>query len=245
MSNKPPKHSERKAARSAASRMKEGWSRKRRPAPFVPINPERHLIVTEGTKTEPLYFEAIRLRVNNRYHGQWVTMEVVGTGKHTRGLLDRAVTLAEESATGFSHVWVVLDKDSFPAEDFNSVVQGCQDLDAGGAVFHAIWSNECFELWYILHFEYLQTPLSRDDYEGKLTGYLDNLGIGRYAKNRKDMFDILEPRLKEAQRNAKRLEKMNEGKTPAESCPGTAVHQMIEHLLPYFSDEGRQNASTM
>ena len=96
MSNKPPKHSERKAARSAASRMKEGWSRKRRPAPFVPINPERHLIVTEGTKTEPLYFEAIRLRVNNRYHGQWVTMEVVGTGKHTRGLLDRAVTLAEE-----------------------------------------------------------------------------------------------------------------------------------------------------
>lgn len=233
MSNKPLKHSEEKRLTSA-SRMKQEWAYKRRTVPTVPINPERHLIVTEGSKTEPLYFEAIRKKVNDRYHGQWVTIEIFGTGDHTVGLLERAIAKAEASASGFSHVWVVYDKDSFPAEEFNEVATRCDSLDIGGACFHAIWSNECFELWYALHFEYLQTPLPRDDYSSKLSGYLGALGKGEYAKNREDMFDILEPYLASAKRNAVRLERLNEGKTPAGSAPGTKVHRLVAALEPFF-----------
>ena len=238
MSNKPKKHSEEKGVTSA-SRMKQEWAYKRRTVPNVPINPERHLIVTEGTKTEPLYFEAIRKRVNDRYHGQWVTIEIFGTGDHTLGLLERAVSKAEASVSGFSHVWIVYDKDSFPANEFNDVATRCSSLSANGVKFHAIWSNECFELWYILHFEYLQTPLPRGDYDAKVSGCLEALGKGGYTKSRDDMFDILEPYLASAKRNAGRLEKLNEGRTPADSTPGTKVHRLIDALEPFFRSDNR------
>lgn len=57
MSNKPPKHSELKKKETAAKRMRGSWGKSRAAAPSIRIRPERFLIVTEGTRTEPLYFE--------------------------------------------------------------------------------------------------------------------------------------------------------------------------------------------
>ena len=233
MSNKPAKHSDVKKTTSA-TRMKQGWARKRDTLPFIPINPQRHLIITEGTKTEPLYFKAIEKRINAKYHGQWVTIEILGSGEHTVELLERAARMADLNPSCYSHVWVVYDKDNFRADEFNNVAARCETLAAGGAKFHAIWSNECFELWYILHFEYLQTPLSRGDYDAKLSSHLVVRGRGKYEKNRDDMFVILEPNLTDAKNNAKKLEKLNAGKTPADSTPGTMVHQLISALEPFF-----------
>lgn len=233
MSNKPAKHSDAKNTTSA-TRMKQGWAHNRGMLPLIPINPQRHLIITEGTKTEPLYFKAIEKRINEKYQGKWITIEVLGTGAHTVGLLERATRMAEANPSCYSHVWVVYDKDSFLADEFNKVAKRCETLGAGGAKFHAIWSNECFELWYILHFEYLQTPLLRGDYEAKLSGHLVGCGKGIYKKNRDDMFDVLESNLVYAKNNTKKLEKLNAGKTPADSTPGTLVHQLIGALEPFF-----------
>lgn len=42
--------------------------------------------------------------------------------------------------------------------------------------------------------------------------------------------DSVSKNIKNQIANAKRLEKLNEGKSPASSTPGTKVHELIEHL---------------
>ena len=96
------------------------------------------------------------------------------------------------------------------------------------------WSNQCIELWFLLHFMFLQSDLHRNEYSPKITECLNAIGKGNYTKNRSDMFDILHPYMDDAIRNAKKLEKNNQGRTPAKSSPGTQVHKLIEILKPYL-----------
>mgnify|MGYP004685789227 CR=1 FL=1 len=125
MSNKPPKHSELKKKETTAKRMRGSWGKPRTVAPSIRIRPERFLIVTEGTRTEPLYFEGFRRRINAAFRGEYVTLRVYGVGANTVSLFDQAKRIAEANPDGFTQVWIVYDKDSFPAHDFNVVVDLC------------------------------------------------------------------------------------------------------------------------
>lgn len=235
MSNKPPKHSEVKKKESTAKRMRASWGKPRAAAPSIKIRPERYLIVTEGTKTEPYYFESFRKRINAGYHGEYVTLRVCGMGDNTVSLFERARAIAIADPDGFTQVWVVYDKDSFPSRDFNAVEERCASASDKGTVYRAAWTNEAFELWYILHFAYVDSALDRGSYEPILTRHLCAEGFGTYEKNRTDMFDILEGRMRMAISNAERLEKLNRGLAPAGSNPGTAVHLLVKELLPYLN----------
>lgn len=240
MSKKPAKHSEKKKMTSA-SELARGWGKRRAEAPAIMIRPERHLIVTEGEKTEPLYFEEVRRRINNRFHGNLISVKIVGIGMNTESLLEEAKRIAFDDIDGYTHVWVVYDKDSFSDESFNVVVAKCEATYMSKTRFHATWSNESFELWYLLHYEYLQSALGREMYTEKLNRHLCGAGLGRYTKNRDDMFVALEGRLNTAVANAEKLEAINTGRPPAESCPGTKVHQLLQELLPYAKRKGEDN----
>ena len=113
MSNTPPKKSDenkrwRKPRRDRGSR----------------ISPEYHLIITEGSKTEPLYFEGLKKAVNQKYTGR---IEIVGLGEgaNTLSILDTAEKVQLRSGGKYRHIWIVYDKDDFPEDDFG-------DLPAGG-----------------------------------------------------------------------------------------------------------------
>lgn len=230
MSRKPLKHSEQRKI-SAAAKMKTSWG-KPRSGPFIRMRPEHYLIVSEGTGTEPAYFGEMRRRVNGLFHGEYVTVEVQGLGMNTLSLLERAQEIAEREGR-YTQVWVVYDKDSFPAADFNAAVDRCASLSGDGVQYRAAWTNEAFELWFILHFEFLQSALGRESYGRKLTEHLLAQGLGKYRKNRTDMYNMLEPFQQTAIANAERLEKLNEGKSPAECNPGTSVHKLVGELLSY------------
>ena len=74
MSLKPPKKSD----------LGKSWMKPRRDKNIL-IRPEYHLIVTEGTETEPQYFEAIRDIINSQYHQIYYSrMEVRKIGKCNR-----------------------------------------------------------------------------------------------------------------------------------------------------------------
>lgn len=236
MSNKPPKHSERKKAQTAASRMKGSWGRGRAAAPTVRIRPERILIVTEGEKTEPLYFEGFRRRINESYGREYVAVEVHGLGDNTVSLFNRARALVERDIKGFTQVWVVYDRDSFPSRDFNAVPELCAAASDDETVYRAAWTNESFELWYLLHFEYVDAALDRGSFGPRLTASLQRSGHGAYRKNRPDMFYLLEGRLDRAIANAERLERANIGTSPADSNPGTTVHLLAKELRPYLGN---------
>lgn len=197
------------------------------------IHPEYHLIVTEGIKTEPKYFGAVRNRINSKYRER-IQLEVVGAGDNTVGIFERAKALAEANLNGYKHVWIVYDTDDFPKEKINLVAELCQNNSTQSRQYHAIWSNQCIELWFLLHFSFMHSDLHRTEYFPKLTECLSIISKGKYTKNRDDIFDVLEPYLDAAIANAKALNEINKDKTPAESAPGTKVYELMEKLKPYI-----------
>lgn len=222
MSLKPPKKSD----------LDKSWMKARRDKQKK-IQPEYHLIVTEGTETEPAYFGAMR-DVINRVYPDRIQLSIHGTGDNTLNLFQRAKQLASASANGYKHVWVVFDTDDFPAEHINKTVDLCRAESTEDTTFHAVWSNQCIELWFLLHFNYLQSDLHRSFYWPKLTEILLCQGLGSYEKNRTDMYEALFPYMDTAIVNAEKLERINTGRRPSDSAPGTMVHALVKKLKPYL-----------
>lgn len=122
------------------------------------------LIVCEGEKTEPNYFKS--LVANDKYSRVIdIEAEIIGGAKCTISLVNEAEKIYDNSVIKPDRVWVVFDKDDF--KDFNEAIQLC--IQKG---FNAGWTNEAFELWYYLHFEYLDTSISRHDYIKKIESFI-------------------------------------------------------------------------
>ena len=176
----------------------------------------RILIVCEGAKTEPNYFKAFRVTS--------CEVHVVGEGRNTADLVKSAKQKSDEAQRNkepYDQVWCVFDKDCFSAEQFNAAVNMAKHYG-----FYAAWSNEAFELWYVLHFEYLSSSIPRVQYCQKLT---DCFGR-RYQKNACDMYETLLAKQRQAIKYAEKLCGSFRGKTPAASNPCTTVHRLVEEL---------------
>lgn len=225
MSLKPPKKSDANKA----------WMKPRRDA-IKKLHPEYHLIVSEGTDTEPLYFRAIKENINSRFRER-IQLDIFGEGDNTLSLLEKARKRAENDPNGYKHIWVVYDTDDFPFEHIDRTAQLCKSWSTEDMTYHAIWSNQCIELWFLLHFSYMHSDLQRTEYWPKLSECMRSLGKGCYAKNCPDMYNILYPLMDCAIANAKRLERENEGKMPSKSAPGTKVYELVEYLRPYLTGE--------
>ncbi len=98
------------------------------------------------------------------------------------------------------------------------------------------WTNEAFELWYLLHFQRYENGMPRADYKGKIESQL-SLKMGKsytYQKNSVEMFQLLLSYgdVKQAIIRAKQLEAVFAGRTDyASHNPCTKVHVLIEKLL--------------
>ncbi len=188
----------------------------------------RFLIVCEGTKTEPRYFEAL---INNCISAvREVTIE--GEGRATVALVDRTLEIKAElerkNAMSFDRVWVVFDKDDF--DDFNEAIKKAHKLG-----FQCAWTNEAFELWYYLHFEYLDTGISREAYIDKLQDtFRKKMGDNdyKYCKGNPDIYRLLQQYGREdlAKRFAKQLRALYIGTNYAAHKPCTLVDKLVEEL---------------
>ena len=73
------------------------------------------LIVCEGTKTEPNYFEALKKELPR---GILEKIDIEGLGKNTLSIIEEAIKLREQAYKErnwiYDEVWAVFDKDSFP-----------------------------------------------------------------------------------------------------------------------------------
>lgn len=174
------------------------------------------MIVCEGAETERRYFKAFPV----------TSMKVVveGLGANTLTVVERAMELRNAAKRGrepFKEVWCVFDRDSFPKAKVNDAVALCGREKIGVA-----WSNESFELWFLLHFHYCDAATSRESYRARLSDCL-----GRpYAKNAPDMYDLLLPHVDTAIRNAETLATRQAGKLPADANPMTTVGELVALL---------------
>lgn len=210
----------------------KSWISKRRDSKRK-IAPEYHLILSEGTCTEPLYFDRIKKLINQKYTGR-IHLEVVGKGDNTLNLFHQAKSYVEQSNVIYKHIWLIYDKDDFPPEHFDQTAELCERETNEECNYHAIWSNPCFELWFLLHFMYLQANIHRSAYESKLTERMKERALGIYAKTRKDMFDTLRPYLDEAVLHSKQLEQIHKENLPSVAAPCTKVHILVEKLRSYI-----------
>lgn len=201
----------------------------------VLIQPEYQLIISEGTDTEPQYFGAIAAVVNAKYPSK-IHVSVEGIGDNTIRLFEKARRKVLDNPNGIRHVWVVYDVDDFPTDHVNKTVQLCEMYSDDETQYHAIWSNQCIELWFLLHFGFCQADIHRTEYWPKLTEWFRSIGCGAYAKNRDDVYEVLKPSMDFAIENARRLDEINAGRQPSAVAPGTKVHELVLYLKPYLEE---------
>ncbi|ARV58041.1 hypothetical protein BZZ01_04795 [Nostocales cyanobacterium HT-58-2] len=181
------------------------------------LNPiERFLIVCEGEKTEPCYFK--KFRVPSK-----VKIYTYGTGENTINVVKKAIELRAND--NYDQVWCVFDRDSFPKKDFNNAL----DL-AQREKIEVAYSNESFELWYLLHFHYCDTAISRQDCIGKINQYFREHISCDYQKNSEKNYELLKTRQETAIRNAEKLLAQYSTPNPADDKPSTTVHRLVKRL---------------
>ena len=178
---------------------------------------QRFLIVCEGEKTEPNYFRSFCVPKNV------AEIDVQGLGENPSKLVQSAKELKKQE--DYDQVWCVFDRDSWTVEDFNNAIK-----NANAQGFKVAYSNEAFELWYVLHFEFLNTGIPRRDYLRKLT-FL----IGReYRKNSETIYDELFEKQSIAIRNAENLLRQYDPHNPVRDNPSTTVHLLVQELNKFI-----------
>ncbi len=176
------------------------------------------LIICCGVQTEPNYFRGFPIPPE---YNVVINSDAVDSLNMAKNAIQIMKTEMKRSFA-FTECWVVFDKDSFLNDNFDNAIWIIEKNK-----LHVAYSNQCFELWYLLHFELLQSSLNRSDYWTKVTTYL---GTVKYQKNSTDMYDRLKDNQEYAIKNAEKLLEQHEGKTCAKADPSTTVHLLVQRL---------------
>ena len=195
------------------------------------------LIVTEGSQTEPKYFEHFRNRQIN------IDIRVVGSRSSAGatdyvGLIRKAAEYKDKnqllSDIGDA-VWVVADGDvnynnPDPVTAKDTMLKHARKIADQKEIQLAI-SNPCFELWFLLHFQYTTKFLKDyDSVKVMLKNYLKE-----YEKS-DDVFVDLGESLEAALENSRKLENyhLQNGSELSFGIgvnPFTDVHHLVESLI--------------
>jgi hypothetical protein len=187
------------------------------------------LIVCEGEKTEPNYFKSFPKKVGKFIYD----IKYDGGGISTLKVVEKAIELKNNSKQKYDRVWAVFDRDSFKSNSFNSAI-----LKARAHGINCAWSNQAFELWYLLHFHNRITAMDRKEYQKAIEEAVNEKLKNKkkpfqYAKNSPDMFDILKRFGSQelAIRWATDLDKKITGENFADYNPNTLVYKLVEELI--------------
>ncbi len=196
------------------------------------------LIITEGERTEPLYFKGLQMQILEKIGGRVDVVEVPiidisGEGCSTERLIEAARQTVKNAKIVYQNIWLVFDKDDF--SDFDQAIEDC--IQNG---YHVAWSNQSFEYWLYLHFQYSDAALHRDRWIEKLNEIFQeyHLGKGKYYKNYEDIYSFMDKydgvntAIKFANR---RMSEFDESKCkPSEFDPGTTVYILVRELKKYL-----------
>ena len=221
----------------------EIWYIKKRNKQIL-MSPEQHLIVCQGEKTEPEYFNGIQMKINSKYKNK-ISIEILSDNSSCMKMLNVAKNKVKKDKNNqikYKHVWLVYDKDDFPSDEFDNIIKKVEkinrknkELKNDEPIYHVLWSNQCIEFWFLLHFIDLRVNIDRKKYIGKISENFKKFGIkGKYKKNDNLIYKKLEDFQLDAIKRAKDIINENKGKTPSNIAPGTNVYEIIEYLKVYL-----------
>jgi hypothetical protein len=182
----------------------------------------RVLIVCEGEATEPGYFRSLLQELRARS----VSVEIKEKSGVPKTLVERAVELKknaerdakreEDAGLRYDEVWCVFDRDHHP-----NLPAAFQQAHANG--LHVAFSNPCFELWILLHFQD-----QRAEIETKAAGSACRKHLPRFTKH--ITYAELKERYAKALEHAYALEAWQASRENARGNPSTGVHHLAERL---------------
>jgi len=228
---------------------------KRRP-PAIPLDhyverlekrtPNLFFVFYSGKVTEGGYFEELRDdlagEAKNKNKSQFIHLKFAeGTPKQVVESAMTEVTNRKQKGTdNISNdiVWVVFDKDDFGA-NYSCAVEWAEKNEMDVA-----YSNECFELWLLLHFQEQTSPIGRGQLaeilrlkweeiaditiDGKKRVKHFPYGIVRKHGDRGDAIGRAKLLLAQA--------KGAKPQFPWEVNPVTTVHELVEQLIAFFAE---------
>lgn len=191
---------------------------------------KRLIIACEDTKSSRFYFQEIFSELQKDFaiaKTSLVIAKHIGTDPNNvlKALLEHP------KYETFEHKWIVIDRDEKrlrkgetggrTVEEFEQALANAEKNKVDVA-----YSNPCFEIWVLLHFQYYDKKIDRYVLERYLRRYY------QYSKSKlfSRMFD---PDLqKTAIKNATNLMRWREGQgiNPTTDNPSTTVHKLVELL---------------
>ncbi len=192
------------------------------------------LIVCEGEQTEPNYFKGFPKQIGKIVYD----IQFDGGGISTLKVVEKAIELRDKSKQKYDRVWAVFDRDSFKSNSFNSAIKKAEANEIKCA-----WSNQAFELWYLLHFHNRITAMGREEYKKAIETFVnDKLNQNRktkikkpfvYKKNDPNMYSLLNKlgNQNQAIEWAKKLEENFNGEKFSDYNPSTQVYKLVQELI--------------
>lgn len=191
-------------------------------APYAKV-----LIVCEGKKTEPNYFNELK------QHYKIPSANIVITGdcrSDPLSIVNHAKKLyAEQQDLGdaFDQIYCDFDRDTH-----SNYADAVRAIDAvkRRAPFHAIRSVPCFEYWLLLHYHYTTKPYYETDKKSPCEQVLADLRANYhgYKKGSTGTFGHLLSRLEEAKVNA--AQSLKAATAQGTANPSTQIQELVAFL---------------
>jgi hypothetical protein len=170
------------------------------------------LIICQGSKTEPNYFRKFGIPIPS-------LIEVISCAESPDQIIDKAI----QEQINYDKIRCVFDRDEFPPQQFNTAFEKIQNIDK----IRIAYSNQSFELWYLLHFNFYDNAMHRDLLNKKLDKIMQREFRIKYAKNSLEMYNLLLKRQQTAINNAENLLKRF---SDPNHNPSTTVHKLVLEL---------------
>jgi hypothetical protein len=184
------------------------------------------LIVCEGAKTEPNYFEGLR----TRHRLSSVNVRIVHPpATDPMSLVNRAIEELDRDRE-LDRVYCVFDRDGH--QNFEAAVRTAADCNHGrNGKLVVVASIPCFEIWILLHHRYTTAPFMSAGGRSACERLVREVQqhYGGYAKGRDGVFAELEGRLPQALDNARKLEAHNNASNSWN--PSTRIHHLVRYLM--------------
>ena len=222
MSLKPLKASDQKKLNARMEKRKKQIEELHQLPPYI-------YIVSEGTKTEPYYIAGLVDAINEKYYPYSTGKRIIvkGIGRNTIGLLEYARTNVEIDCPDAAIVWLMYDRDDFPLDNFDNTQYSAEGR-TDKRKYRVAWSNECIELWFLMHFQELVSDVGRTRYREILEDKIN------YEKNMKNIYSILCDKTEIAIARARKQHLSYGALPPSQCCPATRVYELVEELKQYL-----------
>jgi len=227
------------------------------------------IISCEDTESTPEYLnQIVKILIKDRIITQdsfIIVPDDVLKGTNPSKVLERLRKYKDsndKTYKDFQHKWIVIDRDiervnggGHTPADFNKAIQSAKNIKQDLNI-EVAYSNDSFELWYLLHFDYICTAILRDELNTRLMKKLKEKNPTKFRdvdkkkiktkKYTKLIYEELLELQPKAIKNAENL-LLSYGEThnPERDNPSTTIHKLVEILNSLNSGKNILKTETM